>query len=95
MNAWLYTRSGCAACATARSWLAARGYDVTEVAVDNPLTELGVGMFFNDRQPHVPVFVLPLDGVYMLSADGRTPLRLLSLVPDERETAPEEARRPC
>lgn len=83
-TAWLYTQEGCGGCDRARALLAGHGYTVIEVAVDNPLLELGVRQIFRDHLVHTPVVVLPGRGVYVLSsADaGAALMRIISTEAD-------------
>lgn len=82
MVAHVYTLPGCDACRTAKELVVRQGHAVNEVAIDNPLVELGVQMVFRDRQVHAPVVVLPGEGVYVLNTgDPPQLLRVLNLEP--------------
>ena len=78
MQTLVYTLPECQACQTAKALLAAGGEDFREIAIDNPLTELGVRSLFKDGGLHAPIVLRSGRGAFVLS--GEEPPRLLRMV---------------
>lgn len=78
MQAYLYTLEDCQSCEVARTLAISKGYNLTEVPIDNPLLELGVQLLFNDNKVYAPVVVIPGEAIYILTQD--IPQRLVKVV---------------
>lgn len=67
----VYTLPGCTACGKAKRLLADMGEPYREVAIDNPLVEIGVRSLFRDDKIHAPVVLRPHRGAFVMSPEGR------------------------
>ena len=67
---YLYKLQNCEACAKAQALLHLLDYDVISIVMDDPLTQLGNMIIFNDEQLHAPLINIPDKGFFILNGDG-------------------------
>ena len=82
----LYTLPGCAGCGAARALLTARGEAFEELALTDPLREMGARALWKDGALRAPIILRPGLGAYTTTSDD--PPRLVRMLPPESGPRP-------
>ena len=85
MDGFLYTLPSCEACQGAKAFLSTKQWAFTEILIDNPVLELGIQLFFQDRKVHAPVYVVPGTGVWIFLPQPEGEFVLGKILSLERE----------